>query len=224
MRLRNDYASDVNPPLVPEWPSLTARARGAPGKNPARGLRRLEPSSGSSSSHNGERFEVTFMDQSLATLKINFSSLGGWMLWLGGEPRAHDLLMSEKTETLSLAKEGKRYVIKPSRFQGKEGSTYKGFLSLSEENGSLEIYDSNGELIWRSVGVDLLVGDVSMNFPMFRHGDGFGMSLDMGEERHIVGGGEQFGATNLQGRIYDVMNSDALGVGGNFVIKAHLFL
>ncbi len=203
MRIRDDYASDVLVPLVPEWPSLTARARGAPGKTPVLSCTRKK----SSQSNSYETFELVFKDQSRALLKWGCLSAHSkaWVLWLGDGPRDHDLLNHENSETLALTELESSYLLKSS----------KGQLRISKKDGSFQILDSRDIPIWTTVGPDLLVGDVPMNYGIFRHQDGFGISLDMGTTKHILGGGEQFGSINLQGRVYDIMNSDALGVNGH---------
>jgi len=203
MRLRDDYASDVLVPLVPEWASLTARARGAPHKTPTVSCthKKFSPST------SYETFELVFKDQSRATLKWGCLSAHSkaWLLWLGDGPRDHDLLTEEHLEGLTVTEQESSYLLRSSQGQ----------LTISKKDGSFQILDAHNLPIWNTVGADLLVGDVPMNFGIFRHKDGFGVSLDMGTTKHILGGGEQFGAMNLQGRVYDVMNSDALGVNGH---------
>jgi alpha-D-xyloside xylohydrolase len=69
-----------------------------------------------------------------------------------------------------------------------------------------------------SVGEDYNVGNVPMRFPLFRyrdaHVEGYGVSLGLSHGDVIYGAGEDFGSLAKNGRVFDFINADALGVNG----------
>jgi len=204
MRVNNEFSSELNLALTPEWSSLTARARGAALQSRAVRCEALHERS----SKNYQTFRLTFADGTHANLYLGVMNTRtlGWLLWLGEPPRAHDLLntvMSHSTQ-LSQTDHGFRVDSEAGQFQ------------ISDTADSFSVIDSNGNTLYSSAQTDLLVGDVPVSFAFFKHTDGFGVSLDGGCQKHIMGGGERFGQTNLLGRVYDVLNSDALGVNGQF--------
>lgn len=204
MRTNNELSSDLNVPLTPEWPSLTARARGSTLMSPAIKCEALNEKN----SRNYRSFELTFKDGSHTKLHMGVmnSNPSSWLIWMGDLPRSHDLFNSVVSNSTQLTQVSGHWII----------SSEMGVIQLSTSADSLTICDTLGNSIYRSCPSDLLVGDVPVSFPFFKHSDGFGMSLDGGSLKHVVGGGEQFGQLNLVGRVYDVMNSDALGVNGHF--------
>jgi len=202
MRINEEMAADINFPLTPEWPSLTARARGAVRHTAAVQCESL----GKQDSRNFSLFKLTFKDGSEAQLRIGAldTSPAAWMIWIGESTREHDLLSATMSNKIHIVADTNDWILKSTA----------GTLRLNKTQPSLSISTPTGTQSWNSCGLDLFVGDVPMSFALFKHADGFGCSFDMGDCKYIMGGGEQFGGTNLRGRLYDVMNSDALGVNG----------
>jgi alpha-D-xyloside xylohydrolase len=203
MRLSIEFAQDQNPPLVPEWPTLTARARGATRMVAASAC---EPVT-SSDLNSFTAFRVTFLDgtQTLIRFGLLAANPQAWMIWLGEKPRTHDTLSETRCAAIQIEENAEGWCLR-SAFSS---------LNIKRETGALQILNSQGQSLWQSVDKDFFVGDVPMNFALFKHADGFGMTFDFATCQQIWGGGEQFGSTNLRGRVYDVMNSDALGVNGH---------
>lgn len=204
MRVNDEFASDLNFPLTPEWPTLTARARGATLQCPAVRCESLQ----TRDSKNYQMFHLNFKDGTQTELRIGVMNTNpkAWLLWIGAAARSHDLLNNVVSHETHLSHSGSHWIVEA------EG----GQFHLSESGDSFSVYDAQGSLIYGSTQADLLVGDVSVSCAFFKHADGYGVSLDGGVQKHIMGGGEQFGQTNLLGRVYDVINSDALGVNGQF--------
>jgi alpha-D-xyloside xylohydrolase len=203
MRLNDEVASDINFALTPEWPSLTARARGA-----FRQIAAVECESLNTIDRSGfALFNLKFKDGSNSSLRIGAldTTPSAWVLWMGDAPREHDLLSNTASNEIKISFESDNWLLRSPA----------GMLKIGKSNPLISIFNSAGVRSWQSAGLDLFVGDVPMSFAFFKHADGYGCSLDMGESQYIFGGGEQFGATNLRGRVYDVMNSDALGVNGH---------
>lgn len=203
MRLNEEMSADINFPLTPEWPSLTARARGAVRHTAAVSCEFL----GSKDRSNCALFKLTFKDGTQTQLRIGAldTTPAAWVLWMGEPQREHDLLSNVVSHEIHVNAQDHEWVLKAAA----------GTMRLSKTHPGFTVCDAMGNPTWKTCGPDLFVGDVPMSFAFFKHADGFGCSLDMGEAKHIVGGGEQFGGINLRGRIYDVMNSDALGVNGH---------
>jgi alpha-D-xyloside xylohydrolase len=203
MRLNEETSADINFALTPEWPSLTARARGATHMSAATKIESAAQTDRSGFSV----FNIFFKDGSKTTLRIGAldTTPAAWVIWMGDAPRPHDLLNSTVSHQIQTQSEKDGWLL----------SSAAGTLDLNGAKPALTLRTPAGQNAWRSVGLDLFVGDVPMSFAFFKHASGFGLSLDMGECRHILGGGEQFGGIDLRGRVYDVMNSDALGVNGH---------
>ena len=202
MRITEELAGDLNLLLTPEWPSLTARAKGAVNQIPAIHWRLVEHSM----APGYVQFEVTFKDQSKSNLFFGCGkpSMGSWMIWVGKVGRKHDLLSNYPLGEITVSTGQRSWELK---------STF-GTLSVDQHSGGFSAFNLMDRLVWSGANLDLIVGDVPMSHTLFKHADGFGISLDMDESHFIFGGGEQFGAMNWRGRVYDVMNSDALGVNG----------
>lgn len=203
MRLSEESAQDINFPLTPEWPSLTARARGAVRMIPATECRLLSQRERNSF----VQFELSFKDGSKSKLQIGATTTtpSAWIIWLGDSPRPHDLLNNVVSNEVTAENSPHGWTLRSSF----------GTAEIQKDNCGFCFRDVLGQIVWQSAGKDLFVGDVPMSFPAFRHADGFGMTFDFSTTQNIWGGGEQFGPTNLRGRLYDVMNSDALGVNGH---------
>lgn len=203
MRINEEFSADINIPLTPEWPTLTARARGAVNQIAATRCTAVNQSD----RYGYALFNLTFNDGTTTSLRIGAldTTPAAWVFWMGGEAREHDLLKNTMSHEIRVSHQSDVWYLESAA----------GYLHLNELNPSIKIYDRNRNLIWQSNGPDLFVGDVPMSFAFYKHANGFGCSLDMGACKTIVGGGEQFGGINLRGRIYDVMNSDALGVNGH---------
>lgn len=202
MRIANELAGDLNLQLTPEWPSLTARAKGAVYQIPATNWRQSE----TSKAPGFVQFEVTFKDDSKASVFFGRgkSKLGSWVIWVGGVGRKHDLLSDYPLDPVQVISANDSWEIKSST----------GSLFIDRSQGTFFAADLSGKMIWSGANRDLLVGDVSVSPTLFKHSDGFGVSLDFDESHFVFGGGEQFSNLNWRGRVYDVMNSDALGVNG----------
>ncbi|MEN9809727.1 MAG: hypothetical protein RLZZ488_1294 [Pseudomonadota bacterium] len=203
MRLSEESAQDINFALTPEWPSLTARARGAVRMTPVTGCRLLPQRE----RNQFVQFELQFKDSSKSKLYIGAldTTPAAWVIWMGEQPRRHDLLNTVVSNEIRVEESRTGWTLR-SAFAT---------VDIDQSSAALCIRNSLGQCVWQSVGKDLFVGDVPMSFAAFRHADGFGMTFDFADTQQIWGGGEQFGPTNLRGRIYDVMNSDALGVNGH---------
>lgn len=203
MRLSEESAQDINFPLTPEWPSLTARARGAVRMTPVTDCRLLPQRERNSF----VQFELTFKDATKTKLQIGALNTTpmAWVMWMGDAARPHDLLSSVVSHEVKAEASPRGWTLR-SEF---------GTVDVDQKTAALCIRDGVGQTVWQSVEKDLFVGDVPMSFPAFKHADGYGMTFDFGTIQQIWGGGEQFGPTNLRGRLYDVMNSDALGVNGH---------
>ncbi|NBO37431.1 hypothetical protein EBU99_02480 [bacterium] len=203
MRISNEVANDINFALTPEWPSLTARARGAVRHIPVEACEFI----GTKDKFGFALFNLKFKDGSSSALRIGALDCtpAAWVIWMGDTPRTHDLLSSTASHHIEISSGKNSWIL----------SSAAGQLEIKANNAAMQMRNTRGEPTWNSVGLDLFVGDVPMSFAIFKHADGFGLSLDMGECQQIVGGGEQFGGMNLRGRIFDVMNSDALGVNGH---------
>jgi alpha-D-xyloside xylohydrolase len=203
MRISNEAAQDINFPLTPEWPSLTARARGAVRMTPVTACE-LMPSRERNSFL---KFQLTFKDGTTTNLQIGAldTTPHAWMLWMGEAARKHDLLNNVMSNEITDEKTAAGWCLKSAA----------GSLEINRQTAAICIRDTAGQRVWSSVEKDLFVGDVPMSFAAFRHADGFGMTFDFGECQQIWGGGEQFGPNNWRGKLYDVINSDALGVNGH---------
>ena len=202
MRISTESAQDINFPLTPEWPTLTARARGAVRMTPATSCELL-----SQKDRNAfVKFKLTFKDGSSTFLQVGatHTTPQSWIVWMGESPRKHDLLTSVVSNELQIENTTHGWTLRSAAAQ----------LEIDRHTAAIRISDAQGHVAWQSVGQDLFVGDVPMSFAAFKHADGFGMTFDFATCSQICGGGEQFGPTNLRGRMYDVMNSDALGVNG----------
>ncbi|MEY2987163.1 MAG: hypothetical protein RJB13_684 [Pseudomonadota bacterium] len=204
MRFNNELSSELNLALTPEWSSLTARARGAALQLRAvkcEALKEMHPK-------NYQVFQLTFIDGTCANLYIGVMNTNpsGWLFWMGEAARPHDLLNTVVSHSTQLLRNSDFWIIESDA----------GKIQMSDTAESFAIFDVEGNPIYSSAQTDLLVGDVPVSFAFFKHASGFGVSIDGGGQKQIMGGGEQFGQTNLLGRVYDVMNSDALGVNGHF--------
>ena len=204
MRVNNEISSELNLALTPEWSSLTARARGAALQARAVKCEAIQEQH----SKNYQTFRLTFSDGSCTHLCVGFMNTNpkGWLIWMGEPPRAHDLLNNVVSHETRLSHTDNLWMIESDA----------GKIHINDTAASFEIFNAIGHSIYSSAQTDLLVGDVTVSFAFFKHADGFGMSIDGSGQKLIMGGGEQFGQTNLVGRVYDVLNSDALGVNGQF--------
>jgi alpha-D-xyloside xylohydrolase len=72
------------------------------------------------------------------------------------------------------------------------------------------------DTILETVGHELNVGNIPMRFPIFKHSSSsaVGISFGLGHGELIYGFGEDFGRIVKNGRSYDFVNADALGVSG----------
>lgn len=204
MRLTDEYASELNPALTPEWPTLTARARGAVAQCPVVGCQALK----ALDERNGQLFELTFKDGSRTTLHVGvmLTNPTAWYLWLGGSARPHDQLNQVVSNATSLSEYDDVWLV----------DSDAGQFQISKKGDFFLIRDPEGRAVYESPKQDLLVGDVQVSFAFFKHRDGFGCTLDGGRHPCVMGGGEQFGQLNMLGRTYDAINSDALGVNGHY--------
>lgn len=190
--------TDLNPRLVPQVTSLTYRAQSPEGMIEATHIEFV--GSDGKASH----FEISFADESKArlSLKVFNATDGVWHVQMG-QPHVHDVAPacalatheSTLTEEVCVLSHGETQVWLGLRTP---------FLCIR----------STGREILASPGLDLNVGNALMSFPFFKHAQGFGMSFGMHHQECFFGGGEDFGSVIKNGRIYDIYNSDALGVNG----------
>jgi alpha-D-xyloside xylohydrolase len=194
----NQRTSDLQPSLVPEVTSLTYRARSPEAQIPALAIRFLK------TEQHKAAFEVSFADGERGLLHVQALEIeeGGWLLQLG-ESSPHDLKVDAAISALRCEAGERQCVLIAGDCK----------LTVGLENPFLT-FEKMGKSSLASPGVDLNVGDAKMSFPLFKHTGGFGVSFAIAHQEIVYGGGEDFGSLAKNGRIYDIYNSDALGVNG----------
>lgn len=73
-----------------------------------------------------------------------------------------------------------------------------------------------GATLLETIDWDFLVGNIDAAYGLFRDGEGLGTSLQIHGGERFFGGGEDFGSLVKNGCLYDVVNCDALGTGGQY--------
>ncbi|MFM7199955.1 MAG: TIM-barrel domain-containing protein [Myxococcota bacterium] len=95
-------------------------------------------------------------------------------------------------------------------------------LEVGLEPPSLRLYartpaaedDAEELCCFETVLSDLNVGNHPQSFGFFRHDRGMGLGFGLEHGVQVYGGGGDFGGISKNGQVYDVLNSDALGVNG----------
>ena len=194
---------------LPYWSSLDARARSAVELDVFRSLELLSCSG-------AQAFcQLRTDDGSATPLVIEAISKDEWLFTLGTDDAPHDLqlircpaiglvtgaLQPNGTILLSAEASELRVLLDPQSTQ----------WCLFRGDSSCDLPPHCG-----SVTDDLNVGSICQSFPFFSHASGYGVSMYLGFQEHLVGGGENFGSVEKRGRVIDILNTDALGTNGQF--------
>lgn len=155
--------------------------------------------------HNGHGealFEVLFADGVRETCCITALEDGAWRLHMG---QVLDLDLS-----LHQAKSSLQHQVLEDQVRLRNGEAH---LTVYTTVPGL-VFGYGEHASWRTVGLDINVGDARQSFALFRHARGFGMSFELQATEQVYGGGEEFGPLGKVGRTLDFHNADSLGVNG----------
>ena len=205
LRISDLVAADLNPALLPEACSLTSRAQNPAGQIAATRLELL------AATPHEIQFRTHFVDGSHDILRVFALDVkeGGWVLHLGGRS-PHDLFFDAQLDDIQI-EAGTAYCVLRCQAQTLRIGLAPVQFFFDHETATSH---GRGSAKVQSPGADLNVGNVIMSHALFRHADGFGISLGLKSGEVLYGGGEDFGSMIKNGRIFDVYNSDALGVNG----------
>lgn len=197
--------------FLPRIASLTARAHAPEEAEGALALAPL-PAQGQASPH-ALRYMASFPSGREEPLTV--TALGGraFMVTFGVDPRATMPLGAASTPTPTTS---------TSSSSLWEGITFApGRNDVAPGRGGVPAQfafaNAHGPLL-TTVGDDYNVGNIPMRFPLFRYtsprGEGLGLAFGLTHGELLFGAGEDFGPLVKNGRQFDFVNADALGVNG----------
>jgi len=200
----------------PHVDSLTDRACAPRGTSGLRALH-LEKCAG-----DALVLQADFEDASSVPVRVTSLGGGAFLLECGTGPwPAHE----------PLADRGVHATPHPARacspvapvFVQRDGAWHTGDCSFSHTETQWDFCHASGARL-ATVGADYNVGNVPVRFALFCHGEpcgsregpgrGLGVSFDLSHGTLVYGAGEDFGTLVKNGRLFDFVNADALGVNG----------
>lgn len=196
----------------PHISSLTARAH-APTE--AEGALSLEADCSNKNSAS-LRFKVKFPSGQEAPLEL--TALGGeaFLLSFGNDTRAQASLAAPK-QAPQWTPSGTRSTCDSLFFATGPNDVRPGQGGVPAQFG----FERATGAVLKTVGEDYNVGNIPLRFPLFRYkgtqgspNEGLGIAFGLTHGEQLYGAGEDFGPLLKNGRLFDFVNADALGVNG----------